>query len=193
MAVRGPTRASADRLQLFCLFRVSYHVRRLTPVKGLAVTPLTPKEESPPARKRGGDMRSLKYVALLGVLLFALASSAHAQVSVGVRVGPVVAGVGPAPVCAYGYYGYYPYACAPYGYYGPSWFAGGVFIGAGPWFHSYYGRPVYGHPGYGYRPASAYEPRDAYRRTPVANGYVGGGHHVAAFRGGDSHGGGGRR
>jgi hypothetical protein len=25
--------------------------------------------------------------------------------------------------------------CAPYGYYGPEWFTGGVFIGAGPWFH----------------------------------------------------------
>jgi len=24
--------------------------------------------------------------------------------------------------------------CAPYGYYGPSYFSGGVFIGAGPWF-----------------------------------------------------------
>jgi hypothetical protein len=25
--------------------------------------------------------------------------------------------------------------CAPYGYYGSEWFTGGVFIGAGPWFH----------------------------------------------------------
>ena len=25
--------------------------------------------------------------------------------------------------------------CAPYGYYGPEWFNGGIFIGAGPWFH----------------------------------------------------------
>ena len=32
-----------------------------------------------------------------------------------------------------------PYACAPYGYYGPDWFAGGVFIGAGPWYG--WGRP----------------------------------------------------
>ena len=40
---------------------------------------------------------------------------------------------GPPPVCPYGYYSYYPYACAPYGYYGPSWFSGGVFIGVGPW------------------------------------------------------------
>ena len=38
------------------------------------------------------------------------------------------------PVCPYGYYSYYPYACAPYGFYGPQWFVGGVFIGAGPWY-----------------------------------------------------------
>ena len=51
---------------------------------------------------------------------------AHAQISVQ---------IGPAPVCPYGYYDYAPYECAPYGYYGPEWFRGGVFIGAGPWFH----------------------------------------------------------
>lgn len=38
------------------------------------------------------------------------------------------------PLCPYGYYDYDPYACAPYGYYGPEWFSGGLFIGAGPWF-----------------------------------------------------------
>jgi hypothetical protein len=43
--------------------------------------------------------------------------------------------VGVAPDCPYGYYDYAPYACAPYGYYGPEWFTGGVFIGVGPWFH----------------------------------------------------------
>jgi hypothetical protein len=42
---------------------------------------------------------------------------------------------GPAPMCSYGYYDYAPYDCAPYGYYGPEWFRGGAFIGAGPWFH----------------------------------------------------------
>jgi hypothetical protein len=42
--------------------------------------------------------------------------------------------VGPAPDCPYGYYDYAPYDCAPYGYYGPEWFAGGVFIGVGPWY-----------------------------------------------------------
>jgi hypothetical protein len=43
--------------------------------------------------------------------------------------------VGIAPDCPYGYYDASPYGCAPYGYYGPEWFVGGVFIGAGPWFH----------------------------------------------------------
>lgn len=77
-------------------------------------------------------MRYLRFLALLGIFLLPAAYS-QAQVAVGVRVGPAY--VGAAPVCSYGYYAYYPYACAPYGYYGPQWFAGGVFIGAGPWFH----------------------------------------------------------
>jgi hypothetical protein len=76
-------------------------------------------------------MRYIKYLALVSVLMLPLAYS-QAQVSVGVGFGPGYVGV--APTCAYGYYGYYPYACAPYGYYGPDWFTGGVFIGAGPWY-----------------------------------------------------------
>ncbi len=94
-------------------------------------------------------MRYLKYVALLAICMLAAAAPSHAQrVVVGVGVGPVY--VGPAPVCAYGYYGYYPYACAPYGYYGPDYFVSGVFIGAGPWFHGFYGRPgFYGRGYYG--------------------------------------------
>jgi hypothetical protein len=51
-----------------------------------------------------------------------------AQIAVGVDVGP-------APDCPYGYFDYAPYDCAPYGYYGPDWFSGGIFFGAGPWFH----------------------------------------------------------
>jgi hypothetical protein len=50
---------------------------------------------------------------------------------------------GPPPACPYGYYDYPPYGCAPYGYYGPEWFNGGIFIGAGPWFHG--PRRFYGH------------------------------------------------
>lgn len=74
-------------------------------------------------------MKTLKHLGLLAVaagLFLAPAPKATAQVSVE---------IGPAPVCPYGYYEEPPYNCAPYGYYGPEWFTGGVFIGAGPWFH----------------------------------------------------------
>ena len=83
-------------------------------------------------------MRYLRVLALVGICLFS-ASFAHAQgFSFGFGVGPSY--VGPAPECVYGYYDYYPYACAPYGYYGPEWFSDGFFIGAGPWFRGgYYG------------------------------------------------------
>src|SRR5579864_2890536 len=85
-------------------------------------------------------MRYLKFLALVGVLGFGLlaASGANAQVSIGVGIGGPVY-YGPPPVCDYGYYNYYPYACAPYGYYGPEWFDGGFFIGAGPWFGGFRG------------------------------------------------------
>src|SRR5258705_209330 len=96
--------------------------------------------------RRGPNMRYLRILALLGICLGS-ASFAHAQrVIVGVGVGPAY--VGPAPVCAYGYYGYYPYACAPYGYYGPDYFVSGVFIGAGPWFHGGFGHGFYGRGGF---------------------------------------------
>jgi len=92
------------------------------------------------------NMRHLKYLVLLAICMLSLAAPSQAQVRVAVRVG---GGYSYPPVCTYGYYGYYPYACAPYGYYGPDWFVGGVFIGAGPWYHDYYGRPhYYGRPGY---------------------------------------------
>src|SRR5215469_16142749 len=117
-------------------------------------------------------MRYLKYAGLLGILLFA-AAGAHAQVRVGIGVGPVY--VGPQPVCAYGYYPYDPYACAPYGYWGPSYFVSGVFIGAGPWYHAHWGPRYYGHAYYG-RPGFAYRAGSAYRGAP-AHGYVGGGYH----------------
>lgn len=64
--------------------------------------------------------------ALASVLFIAAAPQARAQISVQ---------IGAPPVCPYGYYDVAPYNCAPYGYYGPEWFTGGVFIGAGPWFH----------------------------------------------------------
>src|SRR5580698_2731734 len=118
-------------------------------------------------------VKCLMVFAVFGTAL-ALAPNASAQrFAVGVGVGPGY--VGPAPVCAYGYYGYYPYACAPYGYYGPRWFAGGIFIGAGPWYHGYYG-PGWGYrAGYGYygRGWNGYYGRGYYR--PGAYGYYRGG------------------
>ncbi|HTW66413.1 MAG TPA: hypothetical protein VME17_17440 [Bryobacteraceae bacterium] len=73
-------------------------------------------------------MKKINCLALVfaGILFPATALKMEAQVSVS---------IGAPPVCPYGYYDYAPYACAPYGYYGPEWFLNGVFIGAGPWFH----------------------------------------------------------
>ena len=64
-------------------------------------------------------------VAAVVLALAATAPKADADVSIN---------IGAEPVCPYGYYDYAPYACAPYGYYGPEWFRAGVFIGSGPWF-----------------------------------------------------------
>ena len=122
-------------------------------------------------------MRYLKYSLLLLALVTVPAIYSQAQVSFGVQVGPDYA-YGPAyagpPVCDYGYYPYYPYSCAPYGYWGPQWFAGGVFIGAGPWYHWYYT-----HPGFyrGFRGGWDHD-----------RGFRGGDFHDRGFRGGDFHG-----
>ena len=97
-------------------------------------------------------MKYLRYLALVGLLMLPLAYS-QAQVRVGVGIGFGPGYVAGPPVSTYGYYDYYPYACAPYGYYGPSWFVNGIFIGAGPWYHGwghpYYGRGYYGRGYYG--------------------------------------------
>ena len=68
----------------------------------------------------------LVLAAVAGICFTVATPKAGAQVTVNIGV---------APDCPYGYYDVAPYACAPYGYYGPEWFTGGVFIGAGPWFH----------------------------------------------------------
>lgn len=84
-------------------------------------------------------------VGLLALSPVSKSSAAPAQVSVNIGV---------APVCPYGYYDYPPYNCAAYGYYGPDWFTGGIFIGAGPWFR---GRPgFYGHVDNRYDPRHGY-------------------------------------
>lgn len=75
-------------------------------------------------------MKKVKIFALAAMAAMCAvtaAPGAQAQVSINVQIGP-------APVCPYGYFDYAPYSCAPIGYYGPQWFQGGIFIGAGPWF-----------------------------------------------------------
>jgi hypothetical protein len=69
--------------------------------------------------------------------LFALAAIAAFALAPGVpkAAAQVNFYIGVAPDCPYGYFDYAPHNCAPDGYYGPEWFMGGVFIGAGPWFH----------------------------------------------------------
>jgi hypothetical protein len=78
-------------------------------------------------------MRILKYLGLsAAALVLTTASSLKAPAQISVSIGE-------APVCPYGYYEVPPYNCAPDGYYGPEWFNGGIFIGAGPWFHGPHG------------------------------------------------------
>lgn len=77
-----------------------------------------------------GIGKLLSLAAMGALSLAATASPVRAQISINVGPPP-----GPPPECPYGYYDFPPYACAPYGYYGPDWFINGVFIGAGPWFH----------------------------------------------------------
>jgi hypothetical protein len=126
----------------------------------------------------------------LTVALVSSVSVAPAQVSIN---------IGPAPVCPYGYFDYAPYDCAPYGFYGPDWFTGGVFIGAGPWFHGPHG--FFGHvdnrwdPRHGYHgplPERGAQPFQHFHANEAhdAQGHIGdpghdGGHeHSAGFSGG---------
>ena len=102
-------------------------------------------------------MHGFKYVALTAVagLSFLATSTKPAQ-------GQISVNIGAAPSC-------------PYGYYGPEWFTGGVFIGAGPWFHgpaNFHGHvDNHFHPDHGYR-GPAPRPGDhveAGREHPPAN------------------------
>ncbi|MGA9526516.1 MAG: hypothetical protein WBS24_00225 [Terriglobales bacterium] len=120
-------------------------------------------------------MKYLRYVTMFAALMLLPLACAQAQVRIGVGIGPVGVGVGVAPVCPYGYYPDYPYACAPYGYYGPEWFSGGVFIGAGPWYHGW-GRPYFDH--------GVYRPGFYGRGGLVGRGYNG---HGVVPRGGGGH------
>jgi hypothetical protein len=73
------------------------------------------------SQSRGVYMKGFKFVALaafVGCAMIATVPKANAQIAVEIGV---------APECPYGYYDAAPYECAPYGYYGPEWFTGGVF------------------------------------------------------------------
>jgi len=143
--------------------------------------------------------KSLASTAVVAALLSA-GSLAPAQIGIGVNIGP-------APICPYGYFDYAPYDCAPYGYYGPDWFVGGVFLGAGPWFHGPKG--FYGHvdnrfdPHNGYHgplPARGAQPFQHFQGNEARDGqgHVGtaphdaSGEHQPGFVGGGRAGGGGR-
>jgi hypothetical protein len=74
-------------------------------------------------------MRGTTFIVLAAAAgSFLTSVVASGQIQVGINVGL-------APQCPYGYYDAAPYNCAPAGYYGPEWFSGETFIGAGPWFH----------------------------------------------------------
>jgi len=146
------------------------------------------------------DMSYWKMTVLSAVAVATLVTGkvAPSQISIGIGV---------APVCPYGYFDYAPYDCAPYGYYGPDWFAGGIFIGAGPWFHG--PRDFHGHvdnrydPRHGYngpRPERGAEPFNHFQGNEAHDGrgnvvaqpnHGGGGEHaLPGFRGGGARGGG---
>jgi len=145
--------------------------------------------------------KALPFTVLAAALL-SCATLAPAQVSVNIGV---------APMCLYGYFDYVPYECAPYGYYGPDWFVGGLFIGAGPWFHGRHG--FYGHvdnrydPHHGYHgplPGRGAEPFNHFNGNEARDGkghvgnapHNGGNEHaLPGYHGGGGapHGGGGHR
>jgi hypothetical protein len=92
------------------------------------------------------SFKTFAATAVAGLCFAVHAPQSNAQVSVNIGV---------APNCPYGYYDTTPYGCAPYGYYGPEWFnGGGVFIGAGPWYHG--PEHFYGHVDNHYHPDSGY-------------------------------------
>jgi len=142
--------------------------------------------------------------------ILALSALGAALIAGTTTVAPaqVAIDIGVAPVCPYGYFDYPPYDCAPYGYYGPDWFIGGVFIGAGPWFHGPHG--FYGHvdnrfdPRHGYHgplPSRGAAPFEHFQPNEARDGrgHVGTAthdaraEHSAGFRGGGRPGGGGHQ
>ncbi|MGA9060846.1 MAG: hypothetical protein WB341_04175 [Terracidiphilus sp.] len=122
-------------------------------------------------------MDRIKILALAAIAAFAIAPGApKAAAQINFYIGV-------APNCPYGYYDYAPHNCAPDGYYGPEWFNGGVFIGAGPWFHGsndFQGRvdntldPQYGYKGplpkVGDKPAAQRRSPEQFKGNEVRDG-----------------------
>jgi hypothetical protein len=137
--------------------------------------------------------KSLAVFGLSAGLFFSVHTASPAQISVQ---------FGAEPVCPYGYFDYAPYNCAPYGFYGPDWFVGGAFIGAGHWHHGPAG--FYGHvdnrydPHHGYAgpfPERGEQPFNHFHPNEARDGHGNVGH--APHEGGNEHAaghvGGGRR
>jgi|SRR5208282_2689189 len=114
------------------------------------------------------------FLWLFSMFLF-LMLPALASAQVGVVIGGPAVGVeiGVPPVCEYGYFDYYPYECAPYGFYGPDFFYNGIFIGVGPWWGWGYGHGWGGYRFHGDR----YGYRHDYRYHGGERGYRGGERH----------------
>jgi hypothetical protein len=105
---------------------------------------------------------NFKVLAVVLVLFATLSMVPSANAGVGIYITPPVIAVTP-PVCEFGYYDYEPYSCAPYGYYPPDFFYGGVFIGVGPWWGWGYNHGWGGHPFYGNYRGHGYEGHNEYR------------------------------
>ncbi len=102
-----------------------------------------------------------KFLASLLVVFAMIVCGSAIQTQAQVVVLPqVVIGVGvEPPVCEWGYYDYEPYDCAPYGFYGPEFFYGGLFIGVGPWENWGYSHGWGGHRFHGNRYGYRHDPR----------------------------------
>lgn len=131
--------------------------------------------------------RGLVVAGAILLATMALAPTASAQVVISLTP----------PVCAYGYYDYQPYACAPMGFYGPGYFYGGIFLGVGPWGNWGYshgwgghrfnggGGGVYVAHGYGGSHGGGYH--GSSHTTVVHSGNYNGASHSSAVHGGSSH------
>jgi len=152
-------------------------------------------------------MRGLKTLLGAAVVLAGLAIVPAAKAQIAIEIGVP-------PVCQWGYYEAPPYACAPYGFYGPGYFYNGIFLGVGPWagwgyghgwgyhrFHGegggrYHGRggweAEHGHYAHGYDDRGHGGPHggDAYGGPRGGGGPHGGEAHGGPHGGGAPHGGG---